>query len=406
MTRFLAVLSLVLVPLVASAQPMIGGCPVFPADNPWNQDISTLPVHPMSSVWIGKINGMNGGNAQRLNLHPDWGSLPEWGIPFVVVPDTQPVVNIVFDLYPDESDPGPYPFPPDAPIEGTNASDGDRHVIVIQQGACKLYEVWRGFKDASGTGWHVANGAVFDLTSNTYRPDGWTSADAAGLPIFPGLVRYDEVAAGHIDHALRFTVPQTQEGWIHPARHMASSTTDTTYPPMGARLRLRADYDVSGLSEQAKVIAAALKKYGMILSDNGSAWFISGATDARWNDDSVGTLKTIPADAFDVVYTGPVKHTPEVNVAESVAPATTALSVAPSIVRSRATVSVTLAHAAEMRLSLVDLLGREVACVAGGMRDAGDFREELDATALSPGLYLVRLQNGAEVHAAAMIVTR
>ena len=279
---------------------MLAGCPMFPADSPWNTDISGYPVDPNSASYLAGIAGL-GGNQK---LHADFGSNPTYGIPFVTVPSTQPLVPINFTAYGDESDPGPYPVPANAPIEGGANSTGDRHVLVLQQGACKLYELYRAFP--AGTGWNADSGAVFDLNSNALRPEGWTSADAAGLPILPGLVRYDEVKSGVVTHALRFTVSRTQRAYIHPATHWASSYTSTSLPPMGLRLRLRADFDTSAYSGDSRVILEALKKYGMIVADNGTNWFISGATDSRWNDTDLDQLKAIPGSAFEVVATGPV----------------------------------------------------------------------------------------------------
>jgi hypothetical protein len=276
-----------------------GACPVFPADNPWNTDISGTPVHANSQNFVNSIG--SGGH-----LHPDFGTFYEGGpigIPFVHVGAGQPTVPVSFD-YADESDPGPYPIPPDAPIEGGASSDGDRHVIVVDDAACRLYEMYDAHK--TGAGWHAGSGAVFDLRSNALRHDYWTSADAAGLPIYAGLVRYDEVQAGAIKHALRFTVAQTQRGFIHPATHYASNSTDANRPPMGLRLRMRASYSCDGLSREAQVVCAALKRFGMIVADNGSNWFVSGQHDARWNDDALNDIKAIPGSAFDVVDTGEI----------------------------------------------------------------------------------------------------
>jgi hypothetical protein len=277
--------------------PMISGCQVFPADNPWNRDISGDPLDPNSSNYIAHMNG------NSKTLHPDFGSNPTYGIPFTVVSGTQPKAPITFD-YADESDPGPYPIPPDAPIEGGTASTGDRHVLVLEKDSCLLYETFDSHY--VGPGWSCGSGAVFDLKSNQLRPDYWTSADAAGLPILPGLVRYDEVAAGQINHAIRFTVRSTQRAFIHPATHYASSNTDPNAPPMGLRVRLKAGYDISGFTGAARVILAAMKKYGMILADNGSDWFFTGAMDPRWNDEDLNQLKSAPGSAFEVVYSGPI----------------------------------------------------------------------------------------------------
>jgi hypothetical protein len=276
----------------------LGSCRVYPADNAWNRDVSTLPVDPNSSNYLGAIAAL-GGNQK---LHADFGGDGEYGIPYITVPGTQPLVPVDFVAYGDESDPGPYPIPLAAPVEGGS----DRHVLAGDRDHCKLYELFVAGKGASR--WSADSGAVFDLTSNALRPEGWTSADAAGLPIFPGLVRFDEVAAGHIDHALRFTVSRSQKAYLHPATHYASSSTDPNLPPMGLRLRLKASFDVTAFHGQARVVLNALKKYGMIVADNGSNWYISGASDTRWDDDDLNQLKTVPGSAFEVVNTGESLH--------------------------------------------------------------------------------------------------
>lgn len=279
--------------------PTLGECPLFPADNPWNQDISAAALHANSEAWVNSIGADS-------HMHPDFGT--EWegapiGIPFIVVGPDQPKVPVSFE-YEDESDPGPYPIPADAPIEGGAAADGDRHILVLQSETCLLYELYAAHP--AGDGWEAGSGAVFDLRSNELRPEGWTSADAAGLPILPGLVRYDEVMAGEIRHALRFTVSQSRSAYIHPATHAASDATDEELPPMGARFRMRADYDCSDYSTEAQVVCAALKRYGMFVADNGSDWYLSGAPDDRWDDDALGDLKQIPGSAFEAVETGAI----------------------------------------------------------------------------------------------------
>jgi hypothetical protein len=267
----------------------------FPDDNPWNQRVDDAQVDPNSDALIASI-GVDG------HLHPDFGA--DWdggpfGIPYVVVDGSTPSVPVSFD-YDDESDPGPYPIPDGAPVEGGNDSDGDRHVIVINRDTWTLYELFAAYPD--GDGWTAGSGAIFDLSSNALRPAGWTSADAAGLPIFPGLVRYDEVVEqGEIRHALRFTVQHTRRAYVAPARHWASSSTDPDLPPMGMRVRLKASYDISGFPPQARVVLQALKTYGMFVADNGSNWFLSGAPDARWDDEQLNTLKSVPGSAFEVV---------------------------------------------------------------------------------------------------------
>ena len=268
-------------------------CPtIFPADNAWNLDISAAPVDPMSSAYLTSI-GMGTG------MHPDFDAVGD-GIPYVEVPATQAKVPVTFDAYADESDPGPYPIPDDAPIEG----GGDHHVIVVDRGNCMLYELFAASHGAGG--WHADSGAKWDLGSNAGRTPGWTSADAAGLPIFPGLVRYDEVMAGAINHALRFTVDSSQAGYVAPASHFASSDTSASLPPMGLRVRLKASVDISGYPPSLQVVLTALKKYGMIVADNGSNWFISGAPDTRWNDDDMHKIGGIKGSDFEVVMHGPI----------------------------------------------------------------------------------------------------
>ena len=281
----------------ATAPPTINGCQLFPADNIWNTPVDNLPVSPSSSDYINSIGA-------NTSLHADFGS-GTWegfpiGIPFNVVPGNQPKVDITFD-YSDESDPGPYPIPENPLIEGGSQSTGDRHILVLDKDACKLYEVWSAYPNQDGT-WQAGSGAVFDLRSNRFRPDGWTSADAAGLPILAGLVRYDEVAAGEIRHALRFTVARTRNKYVWPARHMASSQTSLLYPPMGQRFRLKASFDISGYSSQMKVILKAMKKYGIILADNGSNWYISGTQDERWDNDLISSgFSSVKGSDFEAV---------------------------------------------------------------------------------------------------------
>jgi hypothetical protein len=272
---------------------------LFPADNPWNTDISSAPVHERSAAYIASIGEGTG-------LHPDFGTAWEGspiGIPYVLVRASQPQVPISFS-YQDESDPGPYPIPAAAPIEGGPYAGGDRHVLVVDVDNLLLWEVYDARRVAGG--WAAGSGARFDLTSNALRPDGWTSADAAGLPILPGLVRYEEVQAGAITHALRFTASRTQRGYIHPATHFASSSTDVSLPPMGLRVRLKASYDTGGFPAPVRVILEALKKYGMIVADNGSDWFISGAPNENWDDATLAALGAVKGRDFEAVDTGPI----------------------------------------------------------------------------------------------------
>jgi hypothetical protein len=279
--------------------PHEGSCPIFPKSNSINQDISHAPVDPNSAAYIASI-GLTG------HLHPDFGTNPSYGIPYTVVGPHQPKVPIKFTEYGEESNPGPYPIPANAPVEGAGEA-GDRHVLVLQEGSCKLYELYNA--QLTGAGWEAGSGAVFNLRSNALRPNGWTSADAAGLPIFPLLVRYPEVRAGQIDHALRVTVQRTQAGFIHPATHLASSSSDPDLPPMGLRLRLKASYSLAGYHGESLIILRALKRYGLIVADNGSSWYLTGAPDPRWNDADLEQLKQVPGSAFEAVQTGPILHT-------------------------------------------------------------------------------------------------
>ncbi len=293
----------------AASVPVIGGCQIFPADNPWNANISAYPLDPNSSNYIKAILHDGSGNT---TLHPDFGQNKTYGIPFVVVPQTQALVPMTFQ-YASQSNPGPYPYPSNAPIEGGSTSGGDRHVLVLQQGVCQLYETWHSYPQNGGASWKAGSGALFNLNSDALRPDGWTSADAAGLPILPALVKCDEVAAGAIDHALRVTFSKTQDGYIHPATHFASSYTNANYPPMGLRLRLKASYDISHFNPVAKIILTAMKQYGMFVADNGSDWYFQGEGTGNnptscWNDTQLNQLKTVPGSAFEVVQTGTIQR--------------------------------------------------------------------------------------------------
>jgi hypothetical protein len=276
------------------------GCPMFPADNALNEEVAGLPESPRSQQYVEAI-GLSA------HLHPDFGNNPGYGIPYVVVGPEQPKVPIKFTAYKSESDPGPYPVPLDAPIEGGGKhGKGDKHVLVLQEETCMDYELYKASQ--RGAGWKALSGAVFNLRSDALRPEGWTSADAAGLPILSLLARYPEVAAGAIDHALRVTVPSSQAGYIHPATHFASSSSNPDLPPMGLRLRLQAGYPLGAFSGQALVIMEALKRYGLIVADNGSPWYITGAPSPGWNEASLEQLKSVPGSAFEAVETGPIIH--------------------------------------------------------------------------------------------------
>jgi len=276
------------------SSPTVAGCPVFPASNVWNRRVDRLPVAPDSGAIIASIGAGAG-------LHADFGS-GLWeggpiGIPITVVGRAQPKVRVRFE-YSGESDRGPYPIPANVRIEGGRASSGDRHAIIVDRSTCRLYELYDLYH-----GWRAGSGAIWSLRSNRLRPSGWTSADAAGLPILPGLARYDEVAGGAIRHALRFTVQRTRRAYVYPARHFASDLTDPALPPMGLRVRLKASFDVSRFPRQARVVLVALKRYGMIVADNGSSWYVSGAPDPRWSNDQLHTLGRIEGSDFEVVDT-------------------------------------------------------------------------------------------------------
>jgi hypothetical protein len=288
---------------VSGDVPVIGGCSIFPADNAWNTRIDDTTKFPVSSQWSTYQGTMN----VTKHLHPDWGdwSTDHYGIPWQVVPASQPGVPMTFQ-YGDQSDPGPYPFPATAQVEGGAGSGGDMHVLVIQEGSCQLYETWDS--TYASPGWSCGSGAKFDLGSDTLRTDGWTSADAAGLPILPGLVKVSEVTAGAVKHAIRFTMNSTQQGYIHPATH-AAGKADATLPPMGLRLRLKASFDTSAFTGPTLVLLTALKQYGLMLADNGSDWYFGGDSDDGWTplmDQLVGDFEKVLGSDFEAVETGAI----------------------------------------------------------------------------------------------------
>src|SRR5581483_6571973 len=281
----------------------LNGFRPFTVSNPWNTDISSAPVDSNSGAIINFIGS-------SIGLHADFGSGQyagsNIGIPYVVVDGTQPLINVNFTAYGSESDPGPMPVPANAPIEGDpNPGSGDRHVLVLDSGNCFLYELYSSYPNSDGT-WDVGSAAVWDLQNDEQRPWTWTSADAAGLSIFAGLARYDEVAAGQIPHALRVTLPQSRAAMIPPASHWAGNSTSSAAPPMGMRLRLKSSYDISGFSATNQVLLTAMKKYGLIMADNGSAMYISGAPDSRWDNNDLHNLGQVPASAFEVVVMNPI----------------------------------------------------------------------------------------------------
>jgi len=296
---FLLIVPLALAtPAAARPLPQAPDCPIFPATSVWNKSVYRLPVRKDSRTIVNSIGA-------SLRLHADFGS-GLWdggpiGIPITVVDSTTPLSSVDFE-YADESDAGPYPIPDDVLIEGGPAADGDRHAVIVDSQACALYELFSLYPS-----WSAGSGAIWDLNSNRLRPRGWTSADAAGLPILPGLARYDEVAAGSIDHALRFTVRRSRRAYIYPARHFASPYTSRSLPPMGLRLRLRRDYPVASFPPQARIVLRALKRYGMIVADNGSSWYVSGAPDPGWDNDDLHTLGRIKGSDFRVVDTSTLR---------------------------------------------------------------------------------------------------
>jgi hypothetical protein len=294
----LAVCVMAQVSVFAGPDQDLGVFSVFPDDNVWKWDISNYQVHPNSTNFVASVG-------TTTNLHPDFGTVWDGapiGIPYLVVTSAQALVPIVYTAYGSESDSGPFPIPLTAPIEGGAASTGDRHVITVDKDRKILCELYSAYPQAAS--WNAASGAKYDLTQNVDRPLGWTSADAAGLPIFPGLVRYEEVyLTKEVNHAIRMTVQNSQTAYIYPARHQAGSSANANYPPMGLRFRMKASYDISHFSAPVQIICAAMKKHGLIVADNGSNWYICGAPDPRWNDDTLGQIKTIPGSAFEAVLT-------------------------------------------------------------------------------------------------------
>jgi len=287
---------------VGQGRPVPGAskCPVFPRSSHWNQRVDRLPLRPRSGAVIGAVG-------RSRSAHADFGSgLYEGrpiGIPFKVVGGGQRRVSVSFQ-YASESDRGPYPLPSNVPIEGGPGADGDRHVIVVDRSRCRLFELYAAYPQEGGRRWRAGSGAIWSLRSNRLRPRGWTSADAAGLPILPGLARYDEVRRGRIDHALRITVPRTRRAYVYPARHFASSSNDPSLPAMGQRVRLRRSFDVSRFPRQSRVILRALKRYGAIVADNGSAWYVSGAPSKGWSNDDLHSFGRVKGADFEVVDTG------------------------------------------------------------------------------------------------------
>jgi hypothetical protein len=292
----------------APARPVAGApkCRLFPSSNPWNLRVDGLPLHPRSAAIVKSIGRDTG-------LHPDFGSGnykgAPIGIPYTTVSKSQKKVTLKFG-YADQSDKGPYPIPGNVPIEGGRGSTQDRHALIVDRDSCRLYELYKLYPPSAGHGWRAGSGAIWSLASNHVRPAGWTSADAAGLPILPGLARYEELSHGGIDHALRFTVTRTRHAYIYPARHQASDLTGADLPAMGQRLRLKASYNISHFPAQARAVLAALKRYGMIVADNGSNWYITGAPANGWSNDDLHTLGQVKGSAFEVVDTSKLPRPP------------------------------------------------------------------------------------------------
>jgi len=291
-------------PLAPSAE--VSACGLFPEDHIWNVPVTGLPVDPDSDAYVRSIG-------DEIGMHPDFGS-GLWeggpiGIPYTEVDGATPRAQVTFD-YADESDPGPYPIPPQPPIEGGPGSDGDRHILLWDRGGCRLHELYAAYPQSDGS-WQAGSGAIYDLAGYELRPEGWTSADAAGLPILPGLVRYEEVAAGEIRHALRFTAPDTRRAYVWPARHFASDLEDPRLPAMGQRFRLRSDVDLAPFSPEVRVILSALQIYGMMLADNGSAWYLNGVPDERWDNDALHEMDRIQGWQFEAVDVSGLRIEPD-----------------------------------------------------------------------------------------------
>ncbi|MEJ2052940.1 MAG: T9SS type A sorting domain-containing protein [Calditrichaceae bacterium] len=391
---FIFILLLFAVQLQADESPDIGDLQIFPFDNPWNWDISGYEVHPNSDNFVDSIGRYE-------PLHPDFGTVWQGapnGIPYILVNEMQTLIPIVYTRFGDESDPGPFPIPLNAPVEGGPASNGDRHVIVIDTSNAVLYELYYAFPQDDH--WDAGSGAEYNLKSNELRPEGRTSADAAGLPIFPGLVRYEEVyIQKEIDHALRFTVEKTRREYIWPARHFASDSDVPDYPPMGLRFRLKADFDISGYSEPVRVILTALKKYGMFVSDNGGNWFISGAPDDRWDDDILAELKNIDGNNFEAVKTVDDEGNP-------IYPVTSAVSTIkrksfdinirqyPNPFNALVVLSYSLPEASEIVLDIYEINGRKVCRLCNKYQSAGLHEVRWHPDGLASGVYIVRLKAG------------
>lgn len=380
----------------SAAQLWTSACRVFPTDNIWNTPINKVPVHPRSSAYVNTIGA-------DLSLRNDFGS-GLWngapiGISYNIVGSSTPRSSVVFD-YTDESDIVGYPIPQAPLIEGGDSGTGDRHVLMLDTSECKLYELYHVYN--RNNVWTAGSGAVFDLTSNTLRPDTWTSADAAGLPILPGLVRYEEVAGGEIGHMIRFTVPKTSRAYLWPARHYASSITDPAYPPMGLVMRLKSTFDTSKLKPQARVIARALMTYGMILADNGSAWYMSGVPDERWDMDDLFTLRQIKGRDFDAVDISSLRIEPNSGKAKQAATGVEVNETNHTLVSlSGRYIDIDLCGVASVtgpvQVHCYDLVGSEQMLTPA---ESSPEHVRLDGSHLTPGVYIIVVAD----HAAAVSV--
>ena len=389
---------------------------VFPPNHALNRRIDSLPVHPNSDNFISNIGA-------DTRFHPDFGT--SWnddgtarpmGIPYNVVGADQPMRPITWRLYGDESDPGPWPIPDDPYIETVldwrETDDGDRHMLIIDSSSNTLYEAWSVFGNDDGTEWNAGNGAVYDLASCDLRPDGWTSADAAGLPVFPLLIRYDEVERAladdsEIPHAIRFTVQQSQRAYIWPARHFASSSTDENRPPMGLRFRLKAEYDISEYSPRMQIILKTMKKYGIIMADNGANWFFQGTHDDRWDDDEIGTLKNLYGRDFEAVDISPWMERPGFDVNSAAVPPATGITarspmrpalsslqiqqISYTVGNTELTLFYTLPIESDIAVTISDIAGRSVSSLVHKRQSTGKHTLQLSTGKLQGALYLLRL---------------
>ena len=386
-------------------------CQLFPNDNIWNTPIDQLKTDANSTLYVQTIG-------ESKVVHADFGS-GLWnsgpiGIPYVIVNGSQPKVKITFE-YADESDPGPYPIPVNPPIEGGGSSTGDRHILIVDKDNCLLYEIYSAYPQSDGS-WKAGSGSIYNLSSNTLRTKYWTSADAAGLPILPGLVRYDEVASGEIKHAIRFTVPQTKKSFLWPARHYASSLTDTKYPPMGQRFRLKKDFDIKTFPKDCRVILMALQKYGMILADNGSAWYLSGVPDERWNNDTLHTFSRVKGSDFEAVDESSLMADENSAKAKQ---STTGFGAPqmkntdfdlfqnyPNPFNPSTTITFNLSRKENVLLKIYDILGRVVTTLINGKMESGRNSVVFNSGNLAGGIYFYELATSNYISRRSMILLK